>query len=169
LFPDKLKDIGTDCSCPDWSNPCKHIAAVYYLLGEEFDRDPFLIFKLRGMDRDELLSIMEVSSISENIALDDYLDRPDQQKETGALFPPEPLPSDPRLFWSQGPYVDSENTEVSIPPVPGAQVKRLGAFPLWRGQENFLEFLEQIYAKASPVGLQIFLGQNRTNESPENQ
>lgn len=50
LFPSKLKDLGTDCSCPDWSNPCKHIAAVYYLLGEEFDRDPFLLFTLRGSE-----------------------------------------------------------------------------------------------------------------------
>src|SRR5947209_5067370 len=41
VFPEKLGDLTTDCSCPDWSNPCKHIAAVYYLLGEEFDRDPF--------------------------------------------------------------------------------------------------------------------------------
>jgi len=44
LFPEKLRDLKTDCSCPDWSNPCKHIAAVYYLLREEFDRDPFMIF-----------------------------------------------------------------------------------------------------------------------------
>ena len=58
LFPAKLGDLETDCSCPDWSNPCKHIAAVYYLLGEEFDRDPFLIFTLRGMDRDELVALL---------------------------------------------------------------------------------------------------------------
>ena len=51
LFPEREDDLDTDCSCPDWANPCKHIAAVYYLLGEEFDRDPFLIFKLRGMSR----------------------------------------------------------------------------------------------------------------------
>src|SRR5262249_29560519 len=43
LFPQKSRDLLTDCSCPDWSNPCKHVAAVYYLLGEEFDRDPFLL------------------------------------------------------------------------------------------------------------------------------
>jgi uncharacterized Zn finger protein len=55
LFPQKLQDLTTECSCPDWSNPCKHIAAVYYLLGEEFDRDPFLLFQLRGLGRDELL------------------------------------------------------------------------------------------------------------------
>src|SRR6266536_2139216 len=55
LFPARASELRTDCSCPDWSNPCKHIAAVYYLLGEEFDRDPFLIFRLRGIDTAALL------------------------------------------------------------------------------------------------------------------
>ena len=55
MFPNRRDDLETDCSCPDWSNPCKHIAAVYLLLGEEFDRDPFLIFRMRGMDREDLL------------------------------------------------------------------------------------------------------------------
>jgi uncharacterized Zn finger protein len=58
LFPTKLHDLKTDCSCPDWSNPCKHVAAVYYLLGEEFDRDPFLIFKLRGLNREKLIGLI---------------------------------------------------------------------------------------------------------------
>ena len=58
LFPDKPGDLQTDCSCPDWSNPCKHIAAVYYLLREEFDRDPFLIFKLRGIERENLIEML---------------------------------------------------------------------------------------------------------------
>ena len=59
LFPQRRADLRTRCSCPDWSNPCKHIAAVYYLLGEEFDRDPFLIFRLRGLDRDELVGLLD--------------------------------------------------------------------------------------------------------------
>src|SRR5215218_651606 len=58
LFPAKLGDLTTACSCPDWSNPCKHIAAAYYLLGEEFDRDPFLIFTLRGLGRDALIAAL---------------------------------------------------------------------------------------------------------------
>lgn len=59
LFPKRLSDLKTDCSCPDWSNPCKHIAAAYYLLAEEFDRDPFLIMKLRGRTREELVERLE--------------------------------------------------------------------------------------------------------------
>ena len=163
LFPDKLKDIDTDCSCPDWSNPCKHIAAVYYLLGEEFDRDPFLIFKLRGMDRDELLGIVDTSSVTDGITLDECLTEPDEEPEMGAMFPPDPLPCDPESFWRHAKTSAHEYSEVSIPTIHAAQVRRLGSFPLWRGQDNFLEFLEKVYRKASSVGLEIFLGESGTD------
>ena len=56
LFPESLRDLSTDCSCPDWANPCKHIAATFYLLAEAFDGDPFLIFQWRGRTKQELLS-----------------------------------------------------------------------------------------------------------------
>lgn len=56
LFPKTEKDLATACSCPDWANPCKHVAAIHYLLGEAFDGDPFLLFELRGKKRDEVLS-----------------------------------------------------------------------------------------------------------------
>ena len=56
LFPATADDLETDCSCPDWENPCKHIAAVYYLLAEAFDGDPFLIFAWRGRTKEELLT-----------------------------------------------------------------------------------------------------------------
>jgi uncharacterized Zn finger protein len=58
LFPLSRKDITTDCTCPDWENPCKHIAAVYYLLAERFDENPFLIFALRGRSRDEVMAAL---------------------------------------------------------------------------------------------------------------
>lgn len=56
LFPLSGDEIDSACSCPDWENPCKHIAAVYYLLAEAFDVDPFLIFAWRGRSKAELLS-----------------------------------------------------------------------------------------------------------------
>ncbi len=55
LFPVKRNDLSTECSCPDWANPCKHIAATHYVLGEAFDRDPFLLFELRGRTREQVL------------------------------------------------------------------------------------------------------------------
>ncbi|HLO68939.1 MAG TPA: SWIM zinc finger family protein [Holophaga sp.] len=54
LFPKGTRELETDCSCPDWANPCKHIAATYYILAEAFDRDPWLIFQWRGRSREQL-------------------------------------------------------------------------------------------------------------------
>jgi uncharacterized Zn finger protein len=56
LFPATGKDMSMDCSCPDWGVPCKHVAAVCYLLAESFDDDPFRILAWRGRERDDLLS-----------------------------------------------------------------------------------------------------------------
>src|SRR2546427_6697593 len=58
LFPTAVTDLHSDCSCPDWANPCKHIAAVYYLLAERFDEDPFLIFKLRGRTKEQIIETL---------------------------------------------------------------------------------------------------------------
>jgi uncharacterized Zn finger protein len=56
LFPTTAADLVTRCTCPDSANPCKHIAATYYLLAEAFDDDPFLILAWRGRNRDQLLA-----------------------------------------------------------------------------------------------------------------
>jgi uncharacterized Zn finger protein len=60
LFPKKQIHLITQCSCPDVANPCKHIAAVHYMLGLEFDKDPFVILKLRGMDKEEFLKALRI-------------------------------------------------------------------------------------------------------------
>lgn len=56
LFPDGVRDLAMDCSCPDSEVPCKHLAATLYLLAESFDDDPFAVLTLRGRSRDELLA-----------------------------------------------------------------------------------------------------------------
>jgi uncharacterized Zn finger protein len=56
LFPVAGRDLTTECTCPDWANPCKHVAAMHYVLGEAFDKDPFLLFALRGRDRQDVLA-----------------------------------------------------------------------------------------------------------------
>lgn len=55
LFPASAREVKTSCSCPDWANPCKHVAATYYILAERFDEDPFLMFAWRGRTRDDLI------------------------------------------------------------------------------------------------------------------
>ena len=55
LLPEEWDDISASCSCPDWANPCKHLAAVYYIIANEIDKDPFILFKLRALETGELL------------------------------------------------------------------------------------------------------------------
>jgi uncharacterized Zn finger protein len=55
LFPFTLEEVQSQCSCPDQANPCKHIGAVYYQLADQFQEDPFVIFRLRGRSRGQLL------------------------------------------------------------------------------------------------------------------
>ena len=158
LFPEKLKELETDCSCPDWANPCKHIAAVYYILGEEFDRDPFLIFKLRGMNRKDMVGLLDGGS--EKTAPGGVRGKsPSHDSEEELSLPPEPLSWDTSSFWSGGSLADYSFGEVQVPPIPAALPKRLGGFPFWQGEQRFLEAIEPIYAQASPHGVNMFLAE----------
>ncbi len=176
LFPAESKAMQTECSCPDWSNPCKHIAAVYYLLGEEFDRDPFLIFGLRGMERDALIRRISGAAEPEETAgrKQPAGGRRHQPKGKGArIKPPQPeaespqmlaavsapLPRDPIAFWGTDDSREDHFGEVRIPPVAAALPKRLGNFPFWRGETHLMDTLEGIYRGASGMGMAVFLGE----------
>lgn len=149
LFPSRYADLVTQCSCPDWSNPCKHIAAVYFLVAEEFDRDPFLIFKLRGMARDDLLDKLHGAEVDtyEEEASDEAKPRSSSKNA---------LPEDPGLFWGKAKEFFFQG-EAGLPVITASLPKRLGSFPFWRGQEDLLSALETVYGSASKVGLETFL------------
>jgi uncharacterized Zn finger protein len=149
LFPQRQEDLRTECSCPDWSNPCKHIAAVYYLLGEEFDRDPFLIFQLRGQERNELVRLMGQQPATAPVSLP----APDPAE------PAAPIPSDPSAFWAGAGLPEDPYGEVETPAAPAALLRRLGRFPFWRGREPLVESLVPVYEAASRLGLAVFLGE----------
>lgn len=157
LFPQRDKDLKTDCSCPDWSNPCKHIAAVYYLLGEEFDRDPFLIFKLRGMGREAFLKQLGGSETEDSQTVPKTRGRSNKIKAPGEGISREPLPAESTKFWDGEALSDLLFGEVKVPPVNAALPKRLGNFPFWRSRVPFLPALEGIYRAASEKGLEVFL------------
>src|SRR5581483_1082289 len=58
LFPKSEREIGGQCSCPDAVRPCKHLAAVHFMVAEAFDEDPFLLFTLRGRTRDQVVAAL---------------------------------------------------------------------------------------------------------------
>jgi uncharacterized Zn finger protein len=163
LFPARRDDLTTSCSCPDSSNPCKHIAAAYYLLGEEFDRDPFLLFALRGLSRDELMTRLgatsaEGASTDESVAI------------SASARPREPLSAERATFWGGAEEsIEDPCGVVEVPGEPSLLPRRLGGFPFWRGQSPFLETLRPIYTAASPRGLDVFLGPETGSQRPESE
>jgi uncharacterized Zn finger protein len=153
LLPARRGELRTECSCPDWSNPCKHIAAVYYLLGEEFDRDPFLIFRLRGLSLDGLRALLDAEAPREG----DLSDTPPLPARAEARAPsPDARSPEPTPFWSGGDLPPPE--EVRVPESPGALLSRAGPFPFWRGASPLAAALEPVYARASVRALDVYLG-----------
>jgi uncharacterized Zn finger protein len=69
LFPG-ARELSTSCSCPDVANPCKHVAAVHYVLAQTFDDDPFLLPRLRGRDREQLLAGLRAQRAGTGAAAD---------------------------------------------------------------------------------------------------
>jgi uncharacterized Zn finger protein len=122
LFPARNHELITDCSCPDWANPCKHVAAVYFLLGEAFDDDPFMIFRLRGRSQDQVLAALRARRKEQpggeaGLAL---LDSPRPP------VMPAPLPEQPATFWGWGEPLDDLVFNPRHPGIELGILQRLG-------------------------------------------
>lgn len=121
LFPQTARDIQTECSCPDFANPCKHIAAVYYLLGERFDEDPFLIFHLRGRTREQIMDALRArrAAVTEESAI-------------VPTAPAEPVPALADLmatYYQAGDEMQTIAIQIAAPEVEAAILRRLGMAP----------------------------------------
>jgi uncharacterized Zn finger protein len=162
LFPAKKKDLETDCSCPDYANPCKHIAAVYYLLAERFDEDPFLIFKLRGRTQEEITDALQRWRATD---VDVDVDVFAEDVATGAATVSEagesakPLDSCLDSFWEVGAALESFSANPAPPEVEVAILKRLGDAPFVVGKDNISALLAKAYEMAGRRALQIVSGE----------
>jgi uncharacterized Zn finger protein len=121
LFPQSTRDIATECSCPDYANPCKHIAAVYYLLGERFDEDPFLIFQLRGRRRDQVIDALHARRAA--AALDTTAQVPTPVETV------PPLADLLDTFYQPGPDLHTISVQIAVPEVKAGILRRLGTAP----------------------------------------
>ena len=101
LFPFKLQEVRSECSCPDKANPCKHISAVYFLMGDRFSEDPFVLFQLRGRNRTKLLEDLAERrrEVLTKLAEQASAAGADTPTEETAPLPPHPAVLDPALWW----------------------------------------------------------------------
>jgi uncharacterized Zn finger protein len=135
LVPRSLEGFELHCGCYSWETPCKHAAAILFLVAEELDRDPRLIFTLRGLDLASLLQAVRREK-ADHAANDDAA-----QHDPAAWR--EPLPNDLAAFWHGAPP-DHTSKAAPLPPAP-----HLAPFPFWAGTRPFADMLEPIYHKAA--------------------
>jgi len=115
LFPETRVELETECSCPDYANPCKHVASVHFILGEQFDEDPFLLFRLRGRSQEQIMDALRARRAESG--------EPDEAEE------PEPvIPLEDQLdtFWEMPQPLTPFKTNIK-PPITNLPIlKRLG-------------------------------------------
>jgi uncharacterized Zn finger protein len=141
LFPRSGEDLVMSCTCPDWASPCKHVAAAYYVLGSEFDRDPFLLFELRGKSKEQVMAALRGQRA----------ERPPASRAPRVSS--EPLEDRIAEFWEAGEELDDITTRVTPPPVPHAILKRLGPVPLRDLPDEWYGDLERMYEVVSKDAL----------------
>ena len=130
LFPATRDDLRTNCSCPDWINPCKHIAAVYYLMGERFDADPFLLFELRGRSKDEIIASLRERRVQRMETEEETPYAPDAVQVVEKVALEQCLDR----YWIIGPQAEGIALKIGAPKVDMALFKRLGV-PDFQGIE----------------------------------
>jgi uncharacterized Zn finger protein len=152
--PVLLKEaLKTSCSCPDAANPCKHIAAVFYLMADEIDRDPFQFLSFRGLARDTFVKALQQGTESSNAK---EAKKKKQQVKKVASKDAQKKQQELSLenFWSGQPTTVCmpHNKE---PKVAAALIKQLGSIPLWKGNNPFVKEMEEVYTKASSYALEL--------------
>jgi uncharacterized Zn finger protein len=128
LFPFQLAEVHSKCDCPDPKNPCKHIAAVYYQLGDFFREDPFILFQLRGRDRQQILDALRqkrqqsANTVDPDVA--EVVVLPDDEIATAPAQPPLDVAS----FWRYDHPLDS--SLVVVTPASSTVLDLLDNIPL---------------------------------------
>ncbi|WP_042875883.1 DEAD/DEAH box helicase [Cupriavidus necator] len=141
VFPTRWKDLDMQCSCPDWAVPCKHLAAVIYLLSREIDGNPFLVFALRGVDLATALK-------SRDIHL---------EPAGGAVLPSltELLPTGAETPVDAGDVAVLDQLDLSgIPDLTGPLLHVLPAQPTFFPNGDFRETLRRVLARVGKAARQ---------------
>jgi uncharacterized Zn finger protein len=159
LFPKRRADLETSCDCPDWGDPCKHVAAVHYVLGEALDRDPFLLFELRGRGREQVLGAIRsaLGSVSAEPCDATAADKPPGvalEKLTAESYTAAPAPL-PSLSFSFEP-----------PPAHAAVLRQLGAPGSWNSDASVHESLAPLVEAAAVAARRLALRETEPEAPP---
>jgi uncharacterized Zn finger protein len=147
LFPERGSHLITNCTCPDWATPCKHAAAVCYLMAEAFDDDPFLLLAFRGREREALLAELRARRGAP-------IDSSGSEDSTSSdpILPSPPLSEDVSTFWHSGPDLADVHCLPRATEIPGAVLRLLPRGVLVVRGREVADLLEAAYARLAAEG-----------------
>jgi uncharacterized Zn finger protein len=152
LFPRRRADLRTSCSCPDWGDPCKHVAATYYVLGEALDRDPFLLFELRGKDKSRVTAALRgARGATAETASEDAAPTEIPSVQLGELQPEDydkPRQALPALHF-----------EFEAPTTHGAVLRQLGAPGAWSSDASPVEVFAPLVRAAAETARRLAMAE----------
>lgn len=152
LFPFTLSDIRSKCSCPDKANPCKHIGAIYYQLGDRFSEDPFVLFQLRGRTKDQIIAALRELRVKRVEAPNP--ETPDTQDST----PKTQYPLKIDQYWQYNEPLESSLVVIAPPASSDTVLDVLGPIPLPElddsgsnsaNSEVLMQYLHAVYQQVS--------------------
>jgi uncharacterized Zn finger protein len=161
LLPHSERDFETSCSCPDWANPCKHIAGVYYLLASALDQDPFVMFELRGLSRDDLHAELVKTSLGKILAsaltADDVPPvEPVESYNTPPTKDPVAVVASHKEFWTGAKRLPAPLATASQASVPALLIKKQGDYPpFWHKDVSFISVMEELYDRVRTKNRQM--------------
>lgn len=138
LFPRAWHDLASRCTCPDWENPCKHIAAVLYVFADQLDADPWLILAWRGRTRDEILTPLIGTAEADTAEVDEVA--------PWWPFAPGPLPP-----FDGPPRIDVD--EFVMPEATDAVLAALEPLDVSIAGRPFTDFLPPVYQHLADPGV----------------
>lgn len=161
LIPQNQKDFHTSCSCPDWENPCKHVAGVYYLVASQLDENPFLLFELRGLSKEALQDQLAKSPLGQILSQEMGVKAEVSLTSVSSYFPvleKETINErvDLKDFWL-GTKRFSQTAEAASPAIiPAILVKKQGDFPaFWKKDNSFIEAMEELYERVKTKNREV--------------
>lgn len=162
LLPHSERDFETRCSCPDYANPCKHIAGVYYLLAADLDHDPFVMFELRGLARDDLHAELVRSPLGKILASaltsEEELPQPEPAVScyTRATREPAAQAATHKEFWMGARRLPALPAAAPQTGVSAVLVKKQGDYPpFWHSDISFLSVMEELYERVRTKSRQM--------------
>jgi uncharacterized Zn finger protein len=164
LFPARRADLATSCSCPDWGDPCKHVAATHYVLGEALDRDPFLLFELRGKSKDQVLDALREARAGSAAPARKGRSR----KGANASSREAAAPETPRVALGRVKASDYDKSRAALPslhfsfdePVAhGAVLRQLGRPATWEGEASPEELLAPLVRAAAETARRLAMAE----------